>query len=169
MPAAFKVRGPFPVPLDPNVNGKWIRAGCPEFWADNHLERFAHNAGCYVFAMRASKGIRPIYVGKATKSFKQECFAPHKIACHYGPALSNAGKGTAVMFLVVLERVKGKVSKKGIAKVESFLIQNAMKKNPNLSNIHGKKEEHWTIEGVIRGGKGKASDAARKFRGALGL
>jgi hypothetical protein len=113
--------------------------------------------------------IRPIYVGKATKSFRQECFAPHKIACHYGPALSNAGKGTPVIFLVVLERKKGKVNKRAIAKVESFLIQNAMKKNPNLSNIKGKKEEHWIIEGVIRSGKGKTPSAAKKFKSAVGL
>jgi hypothetical protein len=119
--------------------------------------------------MRAGKGVRPIYVGKATKSFKHECFALHKIACHYGPALSNSGKGTPVLFLVALKRRKGKVSKRAIAKVESFLIQNAMKKNPDLSNIKGKKEEHWSIEGVIRSGKGKASAAATSFKRALGL
>ena len=70
---------------------------------------------------------------------------------------------------MVLERKKGKVNKRAIAKVESFLIQNAMKKNPNLSNIKGKKEEHWIIEGVIRSGKGKAPLAAKKFKSAVGL
>jgi len=119
--------------------------------------------------MRAGKGFRPIYVGRATKSFKQECFASHKISCHYGPALLNAGKGTPILFLVVLERTKGKVNKSAIKKVESFLIQNAMKKNPYLSNIKGKKSEHWSIDGVIRSGKGKVSSAAKLFKGALGL
>jgi hypothetical protein len=58
---------------------------------------------------------------------------------HYGPALSNYGKGTPVLFLVAMERTKGKASKTAIAKVESFLIQNAMKKNPNpldFAHIH---------------------------------
>jgi hypothetical protein len=169
LPASFNIRGPFRVPLDPTVTGKWIKAGCPDFWLGPKVQRFTDEPGCYVFAMRAGKGIRPIYVGKATKSFRQECFAPHKIACHYGPALSNAGKGTPVIFLVVLKRKKGKVNKRAIAKVESFLIQNAMKQNPNLSNIKGKKEEHWIIEGVIRSGKGKVPSAAKKFKSAVGL
>ena len=119
--------------------------------------------------MRAGKGFRPIYVGRATKSFKQECFASHKISSHYGPALLNAGKGTPVLFLAVLERTKGKVNKSAIKKVEFFLIQNAVKKNPDLSNVKGKKSEHWSIDGVIRSGKGKVSSSARLFKGALGL
>jgi hypothetical protein len=157
------------VPLDPAVKGKWIKVGCPDFWSDPRVQRFAPKFGCYVFAMRAGKGFRPIYIGKATRSFKQECFAQHKIASHYGPAMSNAGKGTPVIFLVILEHNKGKVNKKAIAKVESFLIQNAMKKNPELSNIRGKKEEHWIIEGVIRSGKGKLSESAKEFKSAIGL
>jgi len=169
LPASFRIRGPFQVPLDQNVNSKWIKDGCPEFWSSPGAENFARQCGCYVFAMRAGKGFRPIYVGRATKSFKQECFASHKISCHYGPALLNAGKGTPILFLVVLERTKGKVNKSAIKKVESFLIQNAMKKNPYLSNIKGKKSEHWSIDGVIRSGKGKVSSAAKLFKGALGL
>jgi hypothetical protein len=169
MPASFRIRGPFEVPLDPNVNSKWIKDGCQEFWSTSGAEGFADRCGCYVFAMRASKGFRPIYVGKAPKSFKQECFASHKISCHYGPALLNSGKGAPVLFLVVLKHTKGKVNKSAIKKVESFLIQNAMKKNPDLSNIKGKKVEHWSIDGVIRSGKGKVSSPAKLFKRALGF
>lgn len=169
MPSSFTVKGPFRIPLERNTNSKWIKAGCPDFWCHPQIDDLKHESGCYVFAMRAGKGFRPIYVGKATKGFKQECFAAHKIACHYGPALSKAGKGTPVLFLVILNHHKGKVNKKAIAKVEAFLIQNAMKKNPDLSNIKGKKEEHWIINGVIRSGKGKASKAAKAFRSAVGL
>ena len=61
------------------------------------------------------------------------------------------------------------MNRRAIAKVEAFLIQNAMKKNPDLSNIHGKKSEHRSIDGVIRSGKGKASNSAQEFKAALGL
>jgi len=151
------------------VKRKWIKHGCADFWSEPQTQKFAYDVGCYVFAIRAGKGFRPIYVGRATKSFKQECFAAHKISSHYGPALLNSGKGTPILFLVILERTKGKVNKSAIKKVESFLIQNAMKKNPDLSNIKGKKSEHWSINGVIRSRKGKVSSAAKLFRGALGL
>jgi hypothetical protein len=169
MPASFDIRGPFSVPLDQNVKGKWIKAHCPEFWSEPRTEDLAERRGCYVFAIRAGKGFRPIYVGKATKSYRQECFSHHKIACHYGPALSNSTRGTPVLFLIVIKQAKGKLNKNAIARVESFLIQNAMKKNPELSNIKGKKEEHWSIEGVIRSGKGNVSTAAKTFKRAVGL
>ena len=83
MPASFVIRGPFKVPLDQTVKSKWIKNGCPEFWATLAGQKYAQECGCYVFAMRASKGFRPIYVGRATKSFKQECFASHKISNHW--------------------------------------------------------------------------------------
>ena len=35
----------------------------------------AEERGCYVFAMR-NRGLNPIYVGKATRCFKQETFNP---------------------------------------------------------------------------------------------
>jgi hypothetical protein len=160
-------RGPFEVPLVKNK--RLVKPGCPEFWSKPEVDELANQRGCYVFAMRAGRGITPIYVGKATKNFKQECFAVQKIAYHYGPALLEYKRGRPVLFLVVLERTKGKVNKRAIAKVEFFLIQNAMKKNPELSNIKGKREEHWSIGGVIRSGRGKVAAEAKAFKAAMGL
>jgi hypothetical protein len=169
LPASFEIHGPFKVPLDPTVRVKAVRTGCPEFWKQaEETERLADRCGCYAFAMRAGKGITPIYVGKATASFKKECFAPHKIASHYNKALANSGKGTALMFFVVLRKTKGKTNKTAIKQVELFLIQNAIKKNSDLSNIKGRKEKKWSIDGVIRS-KGKVSKKAKTFRSALGL
>src|SRR5580658_6073510 len=148
MSTSFRTRGPFEIRLVKNK--RLIRPGCPEFRFKPKVDELASQRGCYLFAIRAGKGITPVYIGKATKNFKQECFAPSKIAYHYGPALLEYKKGRPALFLVVLKRTKGKVNKRAIAKVELFLIQNAMKKNSDLSNIKGKREERWSIGGVIR-------------------
>jgi hypothetical protein len=167
--ASFAIRGPFKIPLDRSVRAKAIKVGCPEFWQHKDTGSLASECGCYVFCRRAGGGITPVYVGKATRTFKQECFAPQKIAQHYQPALLNWGKGRPVMFLVVLQQKKGPVNAKAIKKVELFLIQNATKKNPHLSNIKGIKKQTWSIKGVIRAGKGEATKASQSFKAALGL
>jgi hypothetical protein len=93
----FESFGPFKIPPVKGKGGRYIAEGCPKFW-DQHPE-FSEKRGVYIFAVRAGKGIRPVYVGKATKKFKQECFASQKNSKHYGPALANIGRGTPVMFL----------------------------------------------------------------------
>jgi hypothetical protein len=169
MAASFEIQGPFVIPLDPTINKKAIRPRCPELWLDPEAGKFAEACGCYVFAMRAGRGSRPIYVGKAARTFRQECFTPHKIASHYQKALLNAERAKPVIFLVVLKRRRGRVNEKAINDVEKFLIQNAMKKNPELSNIQGRKGHRWSIDGVIRSGQGKPSAKAKTFKSALGM
>jgi hypothetical protein len=169
MAAIFRVFGPYKIPLSRGKKFNCIEPGCSEFWTQSETTRLAKERGCYLFAIRAAKGYRPIYVGKTSKSFERECFASHKIANHYLPALSNTGKGTPVMFLIILSRSKGVPNQRAIGQVESFLIQNALVKNPKLSNVQGTKEEHWGITGIIRGGKGKVSQPTREFRKAMGI
>jgi hypothetical protein len=166
MAATFRVHGPFKIPCNGKKN-RYIEPGCPDFWKNPEASYFAKGRGCYLFAIRAAKGFRPVYVGKTKNSFEKECFAFHKIAVHYQPALD--GKGTPVMFLLALGKGKGPINKRAIGQVESFLIQNAVAKNHRLSNVKGTKQEEWEIMGVIRGGKGKVSAAARSFRKAMGL
>lgn len=166
MAATFRVRGPFKIPCEGKSN-RYIEPGCPRFWTNPRAGRFAEERGCYLFAIRAGKGYRPVYVGKTKNSFEKECFAFHKTAAHYQRALD--GKGTPVMFLLVLGRGKGPINKRAVGQVESFLIQIAVAKNRRLSNVKGTKQEEWEIMGVIRGGRGKVSEDARLFRKALGL
>ena len=168
MAATFQVHGPFRIPLS-GQNHRYLIPGCPEFWAQPGTGDLALECGCYLFAIRAAKGYRPVYVGKTTSTFEKECFAPHKVAYHYQRAISEMKKGTPVLFLVVLKRTKGRTNERAISQVESFLIQNALAKNPQLSNVRGTKEEKWSITGVIRGGKGKFSKSAAQLRKAVGL
>jgi hypothetical protein len=166
MPAKFRVHGPFKIPRK-GKNNRSIEPGCPDFWKNPKASVFARERGCYLFAIRAAKGFRPIYVGKTKASFEKECFAYHRVSVHYQPALD--GKGTPVIFLLVLNKVKGPINQRAIGQVESFLIQNAVAKNPRLSNLQGTRQENWEITGVIRGGQGKVSAAAKSFRKAMGL
>lgn len=166
MAATFRVHGPFKIPRKGKTN-RHIEPGCPDFWKNSKVGLLANECGCYLFAIQAAKGFRPVYVGKTKNSFKNECFTFHKIAAHYQPALE--GKGTPIMFMLALERRKGPINKRAIGQVELFLIQTAVAKNHRLSNVQGTKQEKWEITGVIRGGKGKVSAAARLFRKAMGL
>jgi hypothetical protein len=124
----------------------------------------------YVFCIRAGKGFTPIYVGKAAKqSFEAEAFTAHKLANHYNPALRKY-RGTPVMFFVAYPKTKGKINEALIDQVETFFIDAAYKKNPELRNVRKKPECKWRIRGVVRAksGEGKNS-AASEFRQAVGL
>ena len=167
MATTFSVEGPFEVPL---YQGKACRTITDEnvksFWTANHA--VAKRRGCYVFGIRAGKGWTPGYVGKATKSFKQEAFAHHKLT-RYQQFLADYQKGTPVLFFVVLPIKKGKANAAHIGDLERFLIQTGMAANPELLNIKGTKEAEWGIAGVLRSGQGKPSKAASEFKKLMKL
>ena len=162
MPTTFKVQGPFGIPC---YKGKAGRTVTPEairvFWGDHAA--LASERGCYVFGIRAGKGFALGYVGKATKSFRQEGFAPHKLA-KYQQFLADYVKGTPILFFVVAPAKKGKVNSKDIAALENFLIQKGVDANPELLNVKGTQQEKWAIQGVIRARQGKPTEAARAFK-----
>jgi hypothetical protein len=118
--------------------------------------------------MRVGKGFTPAYVGKVTKSFKQEVFAPHKLS-RYRQFLADYLKGTPILFFVVAPTKRGAPNSAHIGQLETFLIQAGVVANPHLLNIKGTKEEQWDIAGVIRGGKGKTSSGAKQFRRIMKL
>lgn len=133
-----------------------------EFWSEHAEADLAEKRGCYVFAIR-DRGLTPVYVGKATKSFKQETFNPtnrHK----YSDGFSNYAKGTPLMYFVVHPTHRGRINATQIAAVENFLIQAGVAKNPYLQNVKGTQQPRWSIKGVIRSGAGKPDDTEVKFR-----
>lgn len=166
----FDVSLPFIVPIRPEGHGKVVDTNALwDFWRDTIGEDLADARGCYVFGFRAGRGITPVYVGRATKTFRQECFAQHKIG-KLNTGLLHYKRGTLVLFLLAAERRRGKPNKRAVADLERFLIENALARNDSLLNIqHTKEEKEWCIAGVFRSGKGKPSAAATKFRKALGL
>jgi hypothetical protein len=157
--------GPFVIPISKGGVAKFIDKNEKKQFLDQLLDQgIASKQGCYVFALRAAKGYCPWYIGKATKSFKQECMGSHQLQ-HYNAVLSKGKKGTPVMFLVAPTGNKNKVPKKVCDDIESMLIQSALYENPELRNIQKAKVPAWGIDGVVRGRKGKP----RKGESAFGL
>ena len=92
--ATFEIRGRFGITFEKRKGGRALVFD--DFWdEDSGAFELAEERGCYVFAMKASTGLKPIYVGKATRNFKQETFNPsnrHK----YHNGFSDYAKGNAV-------------------------------------------------------------------------
>ena len=165
--ATFVVRGPFEVPFYQGKGGRTITDdNVREFWERN--KKYQNRRGCYVFGIRAGKGYTPAYVGKATRSLKQEVFAPHKLN-RYQQFLAEYVKATPVLFLILTPIQKGMPNNKQIGSIEKHLITLGVSANPDLLNQKETKSPDWGIMGVIRGGKGKVSSGTRDFRQMMSL
>ena len=165
--ASFKIHGPFPLDYEKRKGGRTLVFD--DFWSDeSDAEYLADECGGYVSAIQ-NKGLTPIYVGKATKTFKQETFNPtnrHK----YHDGFSEYAKGTPVLFFVVHPNQKGKVNGKQIAEIEDFLIQAGVARNPDIQNVRGAQAPKWSIQGLIRSKKqGKRTSDETAFRKLLAM
>lgn len=167
MSTDFEILGPADVPHQRNPAGRTITSSDARTFWKRHPS-VAPRRGCYVFAMRAGRGVTPAYVGKATGSFQAEVFTPHKLN-KYLNCLSLYRKGTPVLFFVALPVKRGKPNAKHIGDLENHLIQAGISVNPKLQNERGIKEVAWTISGALRSGRGRPSKAAKGFRTAMGL
>jgi hypothetical protein len=121
-----------------------------------------------VFAVKTRRGLTPVYVGKAAKTFKQETFNPQN-KYKYTDGFSEYGVGKPVIFFVVHPPQRGRRNEKHIEEVEDFLIQTGAAKNFRLQNVRGAQTPEWSIQHVVRGGKGKPTDVERDFRRLFGL
>jgi hypothetical protein len=163
----LKVHGPIKVPFYTGKGGRTITdENIEEFWETN--PKFAHRKGCYVFGIRAGKGNTPGYVGKATKSFKQEVFTGHKLS-RYHQFLVDYAKGTPVFFSLAAPVKKGKPNDKKISAIERYLISLGITANEDLLNERDTKTLDWGIKGVVRGGKGKSTKGTQSFRLMMGI
>jgi hypothetical protein len=165
------VYGPFPVPYDSPGTGTSKRIGrthSKEFWDQPELRTIRRKQGCYIFALATGRGHTPWYVGKATKSFHQEALTDHKLV-YYNDVVYNGRKGRPVMFFVGRPDNLVKVPKKQIDDMETYLVQTAAYKNGELKNRYKRRVPQWGIRGVVRGGRGRATTAAKRFRGMMGL
>jgi hypothetical protein len=164
----FSIHGPFTVPIEPNKPCKMVARDLSVFWSK--IGSVSARRGVYVFAVKAGKGITPVYVGKAAaQTFKKEAFADHKLARHYNPSLLDYKRGSPIVFFVAHPISKGPVNKVLIDQIESALIEVASIKNPDLSNDLKVPNPKWRIRGMIRGRKGEASRSTRALNLTLGV
>ena len=168
MATILKVIGPIDVDYRDALAAKCIEPeNKKEFLARLKKHGISDKQGCYVFCMRSGKGYTPWYVGKATKSMRQECMEQHKLV-KYSLVFANGTHGSPVMFFIVPEGTKNKVGRKVCDEVETELIQYALNKNHDLLNIQKTTIPEWLIDGVIRG-KDKPTNDERDFKIMMGI
>lgn len=120
------------------------KASLNQFWANLNAslgDEFSAGIGCYVFSIRAGRGVLPWYVGLAEKqSFRKECFTHHKIN-HYNNAIA-APKGTPLLTLVAKYTAGGKLvrptggSQRDVRPhLEAMLIGKCLGRNGKLPNV----------------------------------
>jgi hypothetical protein len=164
----FDVVGPYEVPTRKGKGGVKIvdhktKNARRSFWDKADC---AEDRGCYIFCIRAGKGVTPAYVGKAAVTFKGEVFAPAKLR-QYNEKLADIKAGTPVLFFLV--HPSRKVKTWAIAELENFLIEALFARYPNLLNIVGTKQAGWGIAGVLKAEPGAPPKPAQAVRHMLGL
>lgn len=169
----FEIHGPFDLErnhkslIDNSAESK------REFWdyVDEVELKLPKACGCYVFAVKASRGTLPWYVGKAEKrSFDRECLSAHKIN-HFNNVVAGR-KGIPVLFLLPQVTKNGtfrkptKSKRPAISALESLLIGMAMSRNRRMVNIKGTKmARNLQVEGFLntpRRAKGGPAGHLRK-------
>lgn len=169
MATDLEVQGPFDVIF---TEGKAARLITPQdkaaFVAVMEKHGVAEKHGCYVFALRSSKGYTPWYVGKAARPLAKECMGSHQLN-KYQQVFALGIKGTPVMFFVCPEGTKKKVAKDVVDEVEDELIMYAAKRNEELLNIQKRAEIGWSIQGILHGSGKKLSAEEKDFKAMMGI
>lgn len=147
---AFKAVGPIDVPYQQERGGRVITTdACLAVFEEE--DGLGEAKGCYIFAMRSSRGaLIPWYVGKTTSGFRRECFTPDKLN-KYHRALAMSGHGTPVLVFIVAPKGRGRPNAEGIDQLETHLIQLAAEKNKRLLNKTKKEGRWWFIQGFGQG------------------
>ncbi len=167
MAVKFEIAGPHEIPRTRKPGGWAIeRDDIRAFWQS--CFKLQDRAGCYIFGMRAGRGIMPYYVGKTAKGFGQEVFQPHKLV-HYHRIMMNTSKGTPVFFFAVAEVARGRVNEQAIIACEQHLITLGVNTNPELANKRGTREPAFFIPHVTEPARGRKSGETMAFRRLMGL
>ncbi len=83
--------------------------------------------------------------------------------------LQTYGATSVILYLITHPIQRGRQSMSAIGDMETWLIGVAHEVNPHLINKQGTRTKGWGIAGLIRGGRGKRSQAAVAVRELLGL
>ena len=176
----YQILGPFALPTTADRELDFSLEARKMFWcnaeAETGYEELRMGRGCYLYAIRAGKGIRPWYVGQSKGPFLNEVFAPSKLE-HYQAAHESYQRGTSILFLIARltpgrKLMKGKLSEDEAKFVERRLIISAYRENRRLRNVHQVKyAKELVIPGLFndKTSEKKMSESTKDFRIALGL
>lgn len=168
----FEIYGEFAVPRNGHLISR-AKEHKRTFW-DRVEERevgLSQACGCYVFVIRN----RAWYVGMAEKqSFKQECFALHKIT-QYNEALAQVNGNPSILLLPKLTPSGLFASPTGrghadIRLLENLLIGTALGRNPALQNVKGTRMlRDMNVPGFLNSRQGQArANVVQSFKRAVG-
>lgn len=171
----FKVYGPLKLNLPPDsklITKETLTSLIAE--VEETEEGLSKACGCYVFGVRASKGIVPWYVGQTNKELVKEALNSTNMG-HYNRVMEKK-TGTPVLFLVPKFTPTGRFGRstskpsKAITFLEEWLIANALKKNQKL--INSKKTffiKNVHVTGILNATHGTATVSSSKLKKTLGL
>jgi hypothetical protein len=170
--------GPVEIPRDESGLVFIDPSTARQFWdaADELDFGLSTACGCYIFAVRAGKGVRPWYVGRAVnQAFKKECLTDHKVN-KYNSVLSKQ-KGTPLIYFYARMTASGdKFCKPTVNKyhdtefLEKHLIGLAFHKNSYLLNRNNLKIlRDIYVPGLFNTKKGTLPVAAAQLRRVLGI
>jgi hypothetical protein len=170
----FDVYGPFTLPRTTRGLIASTAADRRKYWdrVEENVPGLSKACGCYVFAIRASRGTLPWYVGKAERqSFAKECLTSHKLV-HFNNAVAGRKGKPLLIFLPQLTKAGNfrkptTSTRRAIAELESVLLGMAISRNSGILNARGTRMlRELTVRGFLNSGKGNHS--ANVLRGILG-
>jgi hypothetical protein len=142
-------------------------------------EGLSEACGCYVFGIRAGKGIRPFYVGQALKrSIVNEALNPSNLL-KYNKVLARRGAGAPVIFVLpwltpnygrYKRRTKVNRQSSTLDFLEDWLIGIALQRNGNLiNNRKTRLLRRVHVTGVFNPQHGESTWEAQRFNAMMGL
>jgi hypothetical protein len=171
----FEPYGPFKVPIE---SGGIDKSREREFWdtVEDTNPGLSTAVGCYLFAIRAGRGVRPWYVGKTEKAgFKKEVFQDHKFRL-YWEILKGRRKGTALLYFLAKHTHGGRFAKpsanghSSIGILEELLIGTSLLRNSKLVNKRTTKHfRELQVPGYMNETPGARSQKARELAKLLGV
>jgi hypothetical protein len=148
------------------------------FWSqvDIQLEaNLSDGIGCYIFSIRAGRGVLPWYVGLAERqSFSRECFTAHKIN-HYNNAIADRAGRPLLTLIAKYSPGQRLISATGsehrdIQFLEGMLLSTCLRRNPDLYNKRDTKLlREMVVPGLINTPQGKAHTSVAEFRDLIGV
>ena len=171
----FQTYGPFEVPIKDRALDKDRQA---EFWdgVEHAAPGLPGAIGCYIFAVRAGRGMRPWYVGKTDRAgFKREVFQDNKFRLYF-EILKQRKRGTALMFFIARHTPGGRFNKtsvnenRAISTLEELMIGTSLLRNPKLINKRTTKHfRELQVPGYMNEAPGARMQSARQLALLLGI